>query len=94
MLSIAGLQDQSRIACRDRDAAETGAPGCYLVASYDMLIGASATTSYGTAAIPIQVPSDASLVGNAFHNQWFVLDAGANKLGLTFSNGGTAIVGR
>ncbi|MCA8968611.1 MAG: S8 family serine peptidase [Planctomycetes bacterium] len=71
-----------------------GAPGCYLVASYDMLLGASATTSNGTAAFSIQVPSDASLVGKAFHNQWFVLDAGANTLGLSFSNGGTAIVGR
>lgn len=74
--------------------AGAGAPGCYLLASYDLLLAARVTSTSGTAVIPIDVPSDASLVGKDFHNQWFIFDSGANALGLSFSNGGTARVGR
>ena len=37
--------------------------------------------------------NDPNLVGVQFYNQYAVFDAGANNLGLAFSNGGEAKIG-
>jgi hypothetical protein len=73
--------------------APLGAPGCALLASFDVLIGA-ATDANGAASLPLAIPNAPSLVSVVFHNQWFVVDQNANQLGAAWSNGGTATIGR
>ena len=71
-----------------------GAPTCYLNSSYEILLGAAPTSSSGTAVFLMGLPSELALVGTRFYNQWFVIDRGANTLGISFSNGGAAKIGR
>lgn len=69
-----------------------GATGCSLLVSFDAPF-VTATSANGTASLKIPVPQDASLAGAQLHHQWTVVDA-ANALGLVFSGGGTATLGR
>jgi len=75
------------------DLAWAGAPGCSVFVAQDVL-WTVLTDATGQATVPVLVPGDPGLVGVDFHNQFLVLDGIANRLGLTFSNGGTGKVGR
>ncbi len=69
------------------------APGCSLLVSLDAIFGVVATDASGNGSIPIALPNNPSLVGIQFYNQFMVVDAAANTLGLAFSNGGAGKVG-
>jgi hypothetical protein len=43
--------------------------------------------------VTLAIPANPALAGFVFFDQWFCLDLAANPFGLTFSNGGAAIVG-
>ena len=62
------------------------APGCDLLVSPDVLL-ATSTTASGSASLGFAVPANSALAGFALYHQWVVLDAAANALGLTVSNG-------
>ena len=47
----------------------------------------------GSARLPFPIPRDARLAGVEFWQQWIVFDQKANKLGLTLSGPGKALVG-
>ncbi|MCA8953621.1 MAG: hypothetical protein KDE27_29180 [Planctomycetes bacterium] len=51
------------------------------------------TDPSGSASYPTAFPANPALAGVTFYNQFFCLDAAANTLGLTTSNGGIGIVG-
>lgn len=70
-----------------------GASGCSLLVSFD-LPTALATGAAGTASLNIPLPNDSSLAGAKLHHQWMVVDGAANSLGLAFSGGGTATLGK
>ena len=69
-----------------------GAPTCSLQTSIEASLG-MATTAGGTATFAIPVPLDKSLIQANLYHQVSVLDAGANALGLAFSNGMRARLG-
>ncbi|MCB9881719.1 MAG: S8/S53 family peptidase [Planctomycetes bacterium] len=71
----------------------TLAPGCTLYASYDAILGAVPTSAAGSGSLTLGVPNNTALIGVKFYNQYMVLDAGANTLGLVFSNGGAGKIG-
>ena len=70
-----------------------GAPTCSVLGS--LLVTALHPTDpvTGQAVVTVTLPNDPTLAGFLFYNQWFCLDAAANALGLTTSNGGAATVG-
>jgi|GEM_PF-6365288 len=74
------------------DLRQMGAPGCKLLVSPDT-IGAGVVNANGRVSQRISVPSDLTLGGIEFFNQFIVLDAGANALGVALSNAGSVIVG-
>ena len=63
-----------------------GAPGCVLYASIDWT-GVFVTDFSGRAFFSVTLPSSPAIVGLQQSLSWGVLDAGANQLGLTTSNG-------
>ncbi len=70
-----------------------GAPGCALLASMDIVQIAFSTgtgAGNGAAAATWVIPNDSRLRGLQLHFQALVVDKGANRLGLTASNGVTA----
>ena len=69
-----------------------GASGCSLNTSIEGL-GTTAVGTQGTANVKILVPNSKTLLGVNFHNQFIVVDPAANSMGLSFSNGGTGVVG-
>jgi hypothetical protein len=69
-----------------------GAPGCAVLAAPLVTLFVLADSS-GRAQVQGHVPNDPAFAGQAIYSQWFCLDAGANALGLTVSNGGAGIVG-
>ncbi|MFQ5506781.1 MAG: hypothetical protein ACE5F1_18580, partial [Planctomycetota bacterium] len=75
------------------DLTAAGAPGCRLLASYDIPLG-TLTSIAGTASFMLPVPGDTRFLGRQLHNQWVVVDPLVNALGLAFSDGGTATMGR
>lgn len=70
--------------------APIGAPGCSLLTGPDVVH--PTTNLFGTALWTATLP--AGLAGATIYNQGVILDASANSLGLTLTNGGRAIVGR
>ena len=70
-----------------------GAPTCTLLSSLDLLLVVP-TGANGAATLALPIPNDMRLVGATFFNQFAVIDAGANSLGIAFSNGGKGIIGR
>jgi hypothetical protein len=74
------------------DLTAAGAGGCSLLVSLDLL-GGVPVDSLGAATVNLPIPNDVMLRGVVFHNQWLVVDSGANTLGIAFSNGGTATIG-
>ncbi|MCB9881721.1 MAG: S8 family serine peptidase [Planctomycetes bacterium] len=71
----------------------TIAPGCSLYCSYDVLLGAVATGAAGAGSLTLPIPNVTGLIGIKFYNQYIALDAPANTLGLTFTNGGAGKIG-
>jgi len=69
-----------------------GAPSCSLNVSVDVVVP-TAVDAQGMAQVKLGVPNLRSLLGVNFHNQFMVLDKGANSFGFSFSNGGTGIIG-
>ena len=69
-----------------------GADGCFLNVSFDLLFGVHLDAN-GRAKFTYAIPYYPSLYGAVWHNQYFIFDQSANKLGLVFTNGGTATVG-
>jgi FG-GAP repeat protein len=56
-----------------------GMPACSLLVSPDFPVGLSTTAfgpGRGRAVAPVQVPSQASLIGVSFYAQWYVVDPG------------------
>lgn len=74
------------------DLAGLGAQGCSLLVSVELLL-ANVADALGTASQPMPIPNDKQLRGVTFHLQWMVVDAGANALGLAFSNAATVVIG-
>ncbi|MEZ5988729.1 MAG: hypothetical protein R3F30_06330 [Planctomycetota bacterium] len=74
------------------DLSPAGASGCDLLCSFDLPVALQCDAN-GQASLKVPVPNDGKLVNAMFHNQWIVLDAKANKLGLAFSDGGTGTIG-
>ncbi len=68
------------------------APGCELLVSPDVTLPA-ATSAAGAASLGFAVPNNSALAGFALYHQWVVLDAAANTLGLTVSNGVSVTLG-
>lgn len=69
-----------------------GAAGCAVLASSLVTLFTLADAA-GHAVVPVGMPNDPSIAGFHFYDQWFCLDAAANSLGITASNGGRAIAG-
>jgi hypothetical protein len=68
-----------------------GAPGCLLYTEW-LLVTAAVTDRkprfpYGEAQARHSLPLDANLLGATLFSQWLFLDAGANPLGVTTTNG-------
>ena len=75
------------------DLTPLNAPGCSILASGDILLP-TRTDATGAATVTLELPNTPALVGVVFHNQFAVVDPPANGLGLAWSNGGTAQIGR
>lgn len=67
-------------------------PGCKLYISVDVTIGIG-TSSSGGWSFPLPIGTSTALLGVRVFNQSFVLDAGANGLGISASNAGWFLVG-
>lgn len=74
------------------DLTPLGAPGCRLLAP-GTLIDVIATDAAGTASFTLSLPPSPVLCGSRIVQQWLVMDAPANALGIAFSNGGVGTVG-
>jgi hypothetical protein len=68
-----------------------GMTGCSLLAAPDVAFALA--NQGGTAAWSVLLPNDPGLVGVSFYNQGFVLDPGANPLGVTATGGGCGTIG-
>lgn len=68
-------------------------PGCTLYTSLDIILGAASTGLTGSGSLTFTLPSNPSLVGIQYYNQWMVVDAAANALGVVLSGGGAAKIG-
>ena len=69
-----------------------GAPGCELLVAADITLFLM-TDAAGAAVFPIAVPNDPVLLDATFYEQFAVLDAAANNLGLVLSDAGAGVVG-
>lgn len=72
--------------------AGVGAPGCSLLASADLLSLVNINGT-GTGSLQYNLPNNFYLLNLHIYNQAAILDAGANSLGLAFTNGGVGLVG-
>jgi len=75
------------------DLSGAGASGCNLLVSFD-LISPAVSDAGGAASVRIPLPNDSRLLGFKLHGQWMTVDKPANRLGLVFTGGGTATLGR
>ncbi len=75
------------------DLTGAGAPGCQLVVSMDILAFVVVNKS-GTAAISFPIPNNTALIKQKFFNQALSIAGKTNQLGLVFSNGGQATIGK
>ena len=73
------------------DLAPVGMPGCALHVSANLSF--PMFNWNGTAALRLEVPGDASLLGAPFFNQGLVSDPGANAFGAVVSNAGEGRIG-
>ena len=73
------------------DLKPLGAAGCPLLVSPDFIVLLS--NSNGKASFTATVPNNNALLGLTVHEQGYVLDGGANALGVAVSNGASAKLG-
>jgi hypothetical protein len=69
-----------------------GGGSCSLLVSMDVL-GPVALDTSGNASLRLPIPGDPGLAGLPLQLQWLVVDGPANPLGLSFSEGGTLLLG-
>lgn len=69
-----------------------GAPGCTVLASGEVQTPVQVDAA-GAAAVVMRVPATPSLVSLSLFQQWLILDAAANPLGLVLTAGGEGRVG-
>lgn len=74
------------------DLGPFGAPGCPVVASWDLPL-VMLTSSVGSMQAALMVPTDPGLVGLSLYLQAAILDVPANAFGVTVSNGVRIVVG-
>lgn len=74
------------------DLGPFGMTACRLYVSLDLMIYTS-TGPAGWCAVPVAVPSDASLAGQQVYTQFGVWDPAANPGGLTTTNGLVLVIG-
>lgn len=67
-----------------------GAPDCFL--ETDVALVFSLPVGGGNAVAGLPIPASPGLIGQAFSAQWVFPDAGANALGLGFSQGGRMVI--
>ena len=72
--------------------APIGAPGCFLLASTDVILG-MLTGPGGDLANTLPVPNNIALDGQSLYIQHFIIDPGTNPLGITTSNAGQLTLG-
>ncbi|MBK8096227.1 MAG: hypothetical protein IPK26_03925 [Planctomycetes bacterium] len=71
-----------------------GAPGCEVLHGLELgTYGFVVSDASGSAALALPLPGSPALDGVQLRSQWFVLDASANPLGISVSDG-TMLVGR
>ena len=70
-----------------------GGAGCELLVSNE-IVEARLTSGAGIASVSLALPDDPWLVGGTILHQWLVLDASANRLGVTTSDALRAVLGR
>ncbi|MFQ5504282.1 MAG: kelch repeat-containing protein [Planctomycetota bacterium] len=76
------------------DLGQLGAPGCTAYANPHIVVGPLLTDFNGEwYSPPFSVPNWPSLAGREFHNQFFVVDLKANRLGIVVTSAGTGLVG-
>ncbi len=68
-----------------------GMPGCFLYTPPTIPTGLA--NNQGAATWQLPVPNDTAHLGLRFFNQGFVLDPGANQLGVIATNGGAGVIG-
>ena len=59
-----------------------------------VIVLATATSSSGTASLPLSIPQDPALICFRLYGQYYVLDAPANPLGIAASNYARVVVGK
>ncbi|MCC6669892.1 MAG: hypothetical protein IT458_02440 [Planctomycetes bacterium] len=68
-----------------------GMPSCFLLASGELAFGL--VVQRGSANWGLDLPNDTGIVGFRLFQQAIVIDPGANRFGVTVSNGGASVVG-
>jgi hypothetical protein len=66
--------------------------GCQVLCSGEVTL-AIPTSSARTGTLGLAIPNVPNLVGVSFHNQFFVIDPGVNRLQVVSSNAGSAKIG-
>jgi hypothetical protein len=74
------------------DLGALGATGCQTLASGELILPVT-TRSTGSATITFDIPSNIYILGGRFYNQFAVVDAAANRLGLALSNAAVGVFG-
>ena len=74
------------------DLGPLGAPGCAILTSIEGM-SAITTGAAGSATLSLSIPTQGAFIGYTFYNQFLVMDATANPLGVATSNGGRGVVG-
>ncbi len=69
-----------------------GAPGCAIQVSIQATFLNPANGS-GSSSLLIAVPNDPLLLDSEFYNQWLILDAAANSLGVVVTNAAKSTIG-
>jgi hypothetical protein len=75
------------------DLGVLGGVGCQLLSSIEITEPAT-ISAQGQGLWSIPVPGDVGLVGQTLYSQAVMLDAAANTLGMSFTNGGALLIGR
>ena len=73
------------------DLTALGMGGCWL--HTDMLLTLGVVSLNGTVSLPFGIPNQASLVGARALMQGAIIDAGANALGVSMTNGLSVRIG-
>lgn len=70
-----------------------GAPGCNVYCDHDLVIGPIALDPYGGVFQRVGIAAQCRFAWADLYSQFYLLDPGANALGLTTSNGVATVLG-